>query len=198
MTTARQRALINADAARAAGQFAAARQEERARTAPITGAAAGYDPVTGDWLITTPDGGQIRAQSLTDGALVGKRLPVQRFGDSQTSAVNAPPSNAGGGGSTPVISQIEAAQKDVVNLLGIEAMPFRIEASVAEATTYTLDAYQHYAVRVEALEGVSGATVVTSPAIGETAAIGDPITITLSALPDPVVEVVGSILLRRV
>ena len=112
--------------------------------------------------------------------------------------MNAPPSNAGGGGSTPVISQIEAAQKDVVNLLGIEALPFRIEASVAEATTYTLDAYQHYAVRVEALEGVAGATVAVSPAVGDVAAIGSAISITVSGVPDPAVEVVGSILLRRV
>lgn len=77
-----------------------------------------------------------------------------------------------------------------------EALDFRIE--VPEATTYILSAYQHYAVRVDALEGVSGATVTISPAIGDTAAVGDAISITVSGLPDPVVPVVGSILLRRV
>lgn len=77
-----------------------------------------------------------------------------------------------------------------------EALDFRIE--VPEATTYTLSAYQHYAVRVDALEGVSGATVTVSPAIGATAAVGTAISITVSGLPDPVVPVVGSILLRRV
>ena len=79
-----------------------------------------------------------------------------------------------------------------------EALPFRIEADVVEETTYILDAYQHYAVEVVALEGVSGATVTVSPAVGNTAAIGSAISITVSALPDPAVTVVGSILLRRV
>jgi hypothetical protein len=79
-----------------------------------------------------------------------------------------------------------------------EALPFRIEADVVEATTYTLDPYQHYPVRVEAVEGVTGATVTTTPAIGEVAAVGDAISITLSALPEPAVVVLGSILLRRV
>lgn len=194
--TSRQQALINADKAAAAGNNALAKQEEAQRTAPVTGTAAGYDPITGDWLISTPDGGTIRAQSLTDGALVGKRLPVQRFGDSQTSAVSAPPAgNAGGGNPT---SQIEAAQRDVVNLLATESMPFRIEPAVAADGSFVLDPYQHYAVRIEALEGVSGATVVTIPAIGDVASVGEAISITLSGVPDPAVVVAGSILLRRV
>jgi hypothetical protein len=194
---AKQKALINADKAVAAGKLALAKQEDAARSAPVTGLAAGYDPVTGDWLISTPDGGTIRAQSLTDGALVGKRLPVQRFGDSQTSAVSAPP--AGNGGATGnVTSQIEAAQRDVVNLLATESLPFRIEPAVAANETFTLDPYQHYAVRIEALEGVSGATVAVSPAVGSIAEVGSAISITLSAVPDPAVVVTGSILLRRV
>jgi hypothetical protein len=79
-----------------------------------------------------------------------------------------------------------------------EALPFRIEASVVEATTYTLDPYQHYAVRIEALEGVSGATVAVSPAVGEIADVGAEISITLSDITDPPEVVLGSILLRRV
>jgi hypothetical protein len=95
-----------------------------------------------------------------------------------------------------VVSQIESAQRDVVNLLSTEALDFRIEAP--EEGGYTLSAYQHYAVRIEALEGVSGATVVTSPVVGGTAAVGSAISIEVSALADPVVPVLGSILLRRV
>jgi hypothetical protein len=196
--TARQQALINADKAAATGKMAQAKTEEAQRTAPITGTAAGYDPITGDWLIATPDGGTIRATPTTEGALTGKRLAVQRFGSSQTSRVSGEPLGGGGGGGT-VTSQIEAMGRDVVNLLAIESLPFRIEPDLVEAAiTYTLDPYQHYPVRVEALEGVSGATVAVSPDVGEVAAVGDPITITLSAVPDPAVVVLGSILLRRV
>jgi hypothetical protein len=78
----------------------------------------------------------------------------------------------------------------------LEVLPFVWDSP--EATTRVIDPYQHYPVRVEALLGVSGATVVTIPAVGDTAAVGDAISITVSALPDPVVPVVGSILLRRV
>jgi hypothetical protein len=76
-----------------------------------------------------------------------------------------------------------------------EALPFRIDAP--ENTTYVLDAYQHYAVRVEALEGVTGGTVSTSPALGEIAAIGTGISITVSGS-DSGTPCLGSILLRRV
>jgi hypothetical protein len=78
----------------------------------------------------------------------------------------------------------------------LEVLPFVWDSP--EATTRVIDPYQHYPVRVEALLGVSGATVVTIPAVGDTAAVGDAISITVSGLPDPVVPVVGSILLRRV
>ena len=195
VVSARQRSLSMAATAGASNQMAQAKKEQDARVAAVTGRNNGYDPVTGDWLITTPDGGTIRAQSLTNGALTGKRLAVQRFGDSQTSAVNAPPSDTSGGN---VTSQVESAKKDVVTLLAIESMPFRIEASVVEAGTYTLDPYQHYAVRIEALEGVSGATVAVSPAVGEIADVGAEISITLSDITDPPEVVLGSILLRRV
>jgi len=79
-----------------------------------------------------------------------------------------------------------------------ESMPFRIEPAVADNGSFVLDPYQHYAVRIEALQGVSGATVAVSPAIGSVASVGEAISITLSGVPDPAVVVAGSILLRRV
>jgi hypothetical protein len=78
----------------------------------------------------------------------------------------------------------------------LEVLPFVWDSP--EATTRVIDPYQHYPVRVEALEGVTGATVVTVPALGEIAAVGEAISITLSSVPDPAVAVTGSILLRRV
>jgi hypothetical protein len=192
-TSARERILINAAKTEAQAKNDLAKKEEAQRTAPVTGTLAGYDATVGAYLFTTPDGGTVRAQLLSDGAPTGLQVPLQRFGDSQTCAAQTRPSGNAGGN---VVSQIESAQRDVVNLLSTEALDFRID--VPEATTYILSAYQHYAVRIEALEGVSGATVATSPAIGDTAAVGDAISITVSELPDPVVPVVGSILLRRV
>jgi hypothetical protein len=190
-TNAQQQALIAAQQARIAGQLHAAQRESEQRSAPVTGVVAGYDSTTGDYLISTPDGGTIRAQSLTDGALVGLRVPVQRFGDSQTSVVNAKPAQ----GSNDGAASIESAQRDVVNLLAVETLDFRIDAP--EDTTYVLAPYQHYAVRVEALQGVTGGTVTTSPAVGDIAAIGDPISITVSGS-DSGTPCLGSILLRRI
>jgi hypothetical protein len=192
-TSARERVLINAALTEATAKAELAKKEEAQRTAPVTGTLAGYDATVGSYLFTTPDGGTIRAELLSDGAPTGLAVPLQRFGDSQTCAAQTRPSGNAGGN---VVSQIESAQREVVNLLSTEALDFRIEAP--EETTYILSAYQHYPVRIEALLGVSGATVVTSPAIGEVAAVGEPISITVSALADPVVPVVGSILLRRV
>jgi len=189
--TARTQALIAAEKARAAAALEAARKEAEQRSAPITGTVAGYDSTTGDYLVNTPDGGTLRVQSLTDGALVGLRLPVQRFGDSQTSAVNAPPAQGGSGGA----ASIESAQRDVVNLLAVETLDFRVETP--EDIEYILAPYQHYAVRIETLQGASGGTVSTSPAVGEIAAIGSAISITVSGS-DPGTPLLGSILLRRV
>jgi hypothetical protein len=190
--TARTQALIAAEKAKAQAALDAAEKEKATRTAPITGTLAGYDATVGAFLFTTPDGGTIRA-SLAGGTIpTALQTPIQRTPGSQSCTVATPPANTGGN----VLSQIEAAQRSVVDLLSTEALDFRID--VPEATTYTLSAYQHYAVRIEALEGVSGATVATSPAIGATASVGDAISITVSGLPDPVVPVVGSILLRRV
>jgi len=190
--TARTQALIEAEKAKAQAALDAAEKEKATRTAPITGTLAGYDATVGAFLFTTPDGGTIRA-SLAGGTIpTALQTPIQRTPGSQSCTVATPPANTGGN----VLSQIEAAQRSVVDLLSTEALDFSIE--VPEATTYTLSPYQHYAVRVDALEGVSGATVTVSPAIGATAAVGTAISITVSGLPDPVVPVVGSILLRRV
>ena len=191
-TNARQQALIAAQQARTAGQLYAANREAEQRAAPVTGVVSGYDSTTGDYLIATPDGGTIRTQSLTDGALVGLRLPVQRFGDSQTSVVDAKPAWSDSAGSA---TTVETATRDVVSLLGVETLDFRIEAP--EDVEYVLAPYQHYAVRVEALEGVTGGTVTTSPGIGEIAAIGSAISITVSES-DPETPCLGSILLRRI
>jgi hypothetical protein len=181
--TARQQALINADKATATGKIAQAKTEEAQRTAPVTGTAAGYDPVTGDWLITTPDGGTIRAQALTDGALVGKRLPLQRFGDSQTSAVNAPPSGSNGGAGGNVISQIEAAQRDVLNVLAIEQIDVAIDEP--KNRSYTITQYQAYPCRIEALHQPEvDYTIAIAPAVGEPVEVGGTITLTLSGIPD--------------
>lgn len=191
-TNARQQALIAAQQARTAGQLYAANREAEQRAAPVTGVVSGYDSTTGDYLISTPDGGTIRTQSLTDGALVGLRLPVQRFGDSQTSVVDAKPARSDSAGSA---TTVETATRDVVSLLGVETLDFRIEAP--EDGGYVLAPYQHYAVRVEALEGVTGGTVTTSPEIGEVAAIGSAISITVSGS-DSGTPCLGSILLRRI
>ena len=190
--TARTQALIEAEKAKAQAALDAAEKEKATRTAPITGTLAGYDATVGAFLFTTPDGGTIRA-SLAGGTIpTALQTPIQRTPGSQSCTVATPPANTGGN----VLSQIESAQRDVVNLLSTEALDFRVE--VPESTTYILSAYQHYAVRIEALEGVAGATVVTVPALGEIAAVGEAISITLSAVPDPAVAVTGSILLRRV
>ncbi|MBW4484877.1 MAG: hypothetical protein KME14_20270 [Tildeniella torsiva UHER 1998/13D] len=127
--SARQRSLIATAQATAAATQAQAEAEKKARDQPITGTATGYDPVTGDWLVSTPDGGTVRAQSLTNGALVGKRLPVQRFADSQTSAVNAPPTDADQGW---VVGELEALQRDVVALGAVQLQP-RDPDGVADA-----------------------------------------------------------------
>lgn len=191
-TNARQQALIAAQQARTAGQLYAANREAEQRVAPVTGVVSGYDSTTGDYLIATPDGGTIRTQSLTDGALVGLRLPVQRFGDSQTSAVSAPPSRSDSAGSA---TTVETATRDVVSLLGVETIDIRIDSPADES--YTIAPYQHYAVRVDAVEGVSGGTITTTPAIGSIAAIGDPISIAIAGS-DPSTPFLASILLRRI
>jgi hypothetical protein len=113
--SARQRSLIATSKAVTAGTQAQAETEKKAREQPITGTATGYDPITGDWFVSTPDGGTIRAQSLTNGALIGRRLPIQRFGDSQTSSVNAPPTDPDQGW---IVAEMELLQQDLFQLLG--------------------------------------------------------------------------------
>jgi hypothetical protein len=89
--TATEKALISAQRQQATYQVQQSQSERDSRTAPVTGTVAGYDPVTGDWLVDTPDGGQIRARSLSNANLSGQRLPIQAFGGSLTAAVDAPP-----------------------------------------------------------------------------------------------------------
>jgi hypothetical protein len=76
-----------------------------------------------------------------------------------------------------------------------EAFPFRLDGQ--DDGTYVIDPYQHYRVRIEALEGVSGATVTVSPAVGDIAEVGDAISITVSGS-ESGTPVLGTILLRRV
>jgi hypothetical protein len=76
-----------------------------------------------------------------------------------------------------------------------EAFPFRLDGQ--EDGTYTIDPYQHYPVMVEALQGVSGATVTVSPTVGNVAEVGSAISITVSGSASGT-PVLGSVLLRRV
>lgn len=115
--TARQKALINTTKAVAAHTQAQAKAEEAARTAPVTGTTTGYDEVTGDWMVETPDGGQLRAQSLSNASLANKRLAIQRFSDSQKTTVNTPPTDADG---SWVVNELEALQRDVVALGAVQ------------------------------------------------------------------------------
>jgi hypothetical protein len=125
---ARQRSLMATEKSKAAARTQAAAAESEARNAPITGTANAYDYETGDYFITTPDGGTIRAQSLTNGALVGRRLPVQRFAGSQTSTINAPPPDADSGW---IVAEMEALQRDLFILLGTEERTIGIESPTA-------------------------------------------------------------------
>jgi len=115
--TARERSRIATAQAVAAATQAQAEAEKAARVAPVTGTVIGYDDVTGDWLVETPDGGTLRTQSLSNASLAGKRLPIQRFADSQTSTVNTPPTEADG---SWVVSELEALQRDVVALGAVQ------------------------------------------------------------------------------
>jgi hypothetical protein len=189
--TARQRVLIAAEQAKAANLAKLAEDEKAGRVRPITGGVTGYDPVTGDFIVGTPDGGEIRAQNLSTGAPTGS-VPVQRFPGSQRASFNAPPSQGDQGA---ILAEIEAAQRDVFNALADEAFPFRLDGQ--PDGTYTIDPYQHYRVRIEALEGVTGATVTVSPTVGNVAEIGDAISITVSGSASGT-PVLGSVLLRRV
>jgi len=128
IVSARQRSLIATEKAKAAARTQSAAVESDARKAPITGTAEGYDEDTGDYFITTPDGGTIRAQSLSNGALVGRRLSVQRFAGSQTSTVNAPPTDADSGW---IVAEMEALQRDLFILLGADERTIGIESPVA-------------------------------------------------------------------
>ena len=191
-TTARQRAIIAAEQAKSAAAMDAAKKEETARNADITVVATSYDATTGDWVASTPDGGTVRAQSLTNGSLSGLRLPLQRFSGSQTARINAPPTDADSGW---VVSEMESSQRDMYQLLGVEAFPFRLDGQ--PDGTYVIDPYQDYRVRIESLNGVSGATVTVSPAVGEIAEIGSAISITVSGS-ESGTPVLGKISLRRV
>jgi hypothetical protein len=115
--TARQRVLIESAKAKAAAAKNAAEQEKADRSKPISVTATGYDPTVGDYLVETPDGGTLRARSLTNGALIGRRLPLQRFDGSQTTNVNAPPTDADAGW---ILAEMEAMQRDLVRLSAVQ------------------------------------------------------------------------------
>lgn len=112
-TTARQRVQIEAKKARADYLARLADAEKEGRTVPISATVAGYDGVTGDFLLNTPDGGTIRARNLSTGAPTGV-VPVQRFPGSQRATFNALPSNGDQGA---ILAQIEGAQRDIVGTL---------------------------------------------------------------------------------
>ena len=128
-TTARQRAIIAAEKAKSAAAMDAAKKEETARNADITVVATSYDATTGDWVASTPDGGTVRAQSLTNGSLSGLRLPLQRFPGSQTARINAPPTDADIGW---VVAELEAIQRDMVQVLAVQVQD-RDPEGVADA-----------------------------------------------------------------
>ena len=115
--TARQRVMIESAKAKAAAAKNAAEQEKADRSKPISVTATGYDPTVGDYLVETPDGGTLRARSLTNGALIGRRLPLQRFDGSQTTNVNAPPTDADAGW---ILAEMEAMQRDLVRLSAVQ------------------------------------------------------------------------------
>lgn len=190
-TSAREQCLIEADKAKSQAKTNAAKTEETRRTEPITGTVVGYDSETGSYLIETPDGGIIRAQNMGNGAPVGLRQPIQRFAGSQSTRFTTPTTTTGGSS----VSQVEAVQRDTINLLAVETIDIRIEAP--ENTEYTIAPYQHYAVRIETVIVDGAPTVTTTPAVGEVAAVGDPISITV-ADSDPDTPLLASILLRRV
>lgn len=178
--TARQKILIRAAMAEAQMRVDMAKKEEAQRTEPIAGGVAGYDAVTGDWQVRTPSGGLVRAQLMSDGSPTGKLLPVQRFANSQTSAINAPPSGNRGGN---VTTQIEAAQRDVVNLLALEQIDVAID--VPANRDYLIVFSQRYPCRIEALHQPSVSyAIAINPAVGETVAVEGQITLTLSGIPD--------------
>jgi hypothetical protein len=179
-TSARERVLINAAKTEAQLKTDMAEKEKAQRTEPIAGSVAGYDATTGDWQVRTPSGGLVRAQLMSDGSPTGKLLPIQRFANSQTSAINAPPSGNQGGNMT---TQIEAAQRDVVNLLALEQIDVAID--VPANRSYLIVYSQRYPCRIEALhQPAVDYTIAISPAVGETVALEGQITLTLSGIPD--------------
>jgi hypothetical protein len=181
-TSARERVLINAAKTEAQLKTDMAEKEKAQRTEPIAGSVAGYDAVTGDWQVRTPSGGIVRAQLMSDGSPTGKLLPVQRFANSQTSALNAPPSGNGGGGGN-VLTQITAAQRDVVNLLALEQIDVAID--VPANRDYLITYSQRYPCRIEALHYSPVAyTVALSPPVGTAMEVGGQIILTLSGIPD--------------
>ena len=135
-TTARQRSIIAAEKAKSAAAVDAAKKETDARDADITVVATSYDAVTGDWVASTPDGGTVRAQSLTNGSLSGLRLPLQRFPGSQTARINAPPTDADSGW---VVSEIESSQRDMFGLLGRDKTTGGVESPSLRHYTVVLD-----------------------------------------------------------
>lgn len=177
-TSARERVLINAALTEARAKYDLAQKEEFVRNAPVTGTLAGYDATVGAYLFTTPDGGTIRAQLLSDGAPTGLQVPLQRFGNSQTCAAQTRPSGNAGGN---VISQIEAAQRDVVNLLTTQERTITIQNP--EVQQYPLMAVADRPYRYEGLaivnrnaDGTAGTEGTATVLIdGETAVAGETI-----------------------
>jgi hypothetical protein len=77
----------------------------------------------------------------------------------------------------------------------VEAFPFRLDGQ--EDGTYVIDPYQDYPVLIESLNGVTGATVTVSPAVGSVAAVGSAISITVEGS-ESGTPVLGKLSLRRV
>ncbi|MEM6836253.1 MAG: hypothetical protein AAF609_05310 [Cyanobacteria bacterium P01_C01_bin.120] len=108
--------LIFSNVARAT---AARRKQERdrevaARSSPLTGRAAQYDVVTGDWLVQIAGGGTLRSQLNSNGAPVG-RVPIQRNADAQLSTISALPTEAN---FSDLIEQIDLLSRALVSLMG--------------------------------------------------------------------------------
>lgn len=88
--------------------------ERAARTDAPTGTVGSYDTTTGDWVVTLPSGGTVRAQ-LNSNAQPTGRVPVQRNADSQVSAIASPPTEAN---FATLIEQIDTLSRQLVSLMG--------------------------------------------------------------------------------
>lgn len=170
--TARKRSLLMADMEKARLKYEQSRREFEARQRPVTATLAGYDPVSGSYLVETLDGGTIRAQNLGDGAPVGLRLSVQRFADSQTSSFLTRPSRNAGNN----VSQVEAMGQGVVNLLATQERTITIQGPTVQQ--YPLMAVADRPYRYEGLaivnrngDGSAGTAGTATVLVNGTAAV---------------------------